>query len=124
ARPLDQHISQIALTGDDVGQGAFGSQAQQDIDIGQAKVGVEQHYPTTEFSQRQRQIDRYVGLADSALAASHRNHLYGMSTHLHMPISCWGHKAIDAFSRNASSLSASRNQAFIRLSVMIRCTTR
>ena len=99
ARPLQQDVTQIAFTRDDIGQGALGRQAQQNVDVGQAKVGVHQHDPTAEIGQGHGQIDRHIGLADATLAASHRNHLYGMHTHvLSTPCltSTWPYRSLES----------------------------
>jgi hypothetical protein len=56
---------------DDVRKVVKRSQAKHDIDVGQAKVGVQQHDALVLQTQRQGQIDRDVGLADAALAAGH-----------------------------------------------------
>ena len=119
-RPLDEHVTQIALAGDYVGQGALAGQTQQHVDVGQAEVGVEQHHAPTEIGQGQRQIDRHVGLADATLAAGHRNHLYGMHTHVHTPISCWGL----AHAGHASDSFWYRCRHIIQPAVTNRCTTR
>ncbi|MNP25511.1 hypothetical protein D3C76_1183220 [compost metagenome] len=80
ARPLQQHVAQVALAIDHIGQGALGGEAEQDVAVGQAEVGVEQHDAATEIGQGQRKVHRHIGLADAALAAGHRDHLYGMHT--------------------------------------------
>ncbi|MNT07166.1 hypothetical protein D3C72_1418590 [compost metagenome] len=53
ARPLQQHIAQLAAPLNDVSQGALGRQAEQYVDIGQAQIGVQQHDPTAKLCQRQ-----------------------------------------------------------------------
>ena len=55
-RALQYHVTQLAAPFDDIGQGPFGRQAQQHVDIGQAQVGIQQHDPAAEFGQRQGQV--------------------------------------------------------------------
>jgi hypothetical protein len=56
ARALQQHVTQLAAALDDVGQGTFGRQAQQNVDVRQPQVGVQQHDATAKLGQRQGQV--------------------------------------------------------------------
>lgn len=56
ARPLQQYVTQLAAAFDHVGEGALGREPQQNVDIGQAQVGVQQHHPAAELGQRQGQV--------------------------------------------------------------------
>ena len=56
ARPLQEHVAQLAAAFDDISQGPFGGEPEQYVDIGQAKVGVQQHDATAKLGQRQRKI--------------------------------------------------------------------
>ncbi|MNG16473.1 hypothetical protein D3C84_1003910 [compost metagenome] len=50
AWPLQQYVAQLTAAFDDVGQGTFGCQSQQDVDIRQPQIGVQQHDAPAELS--------------------------------------------------------------------------
>jgi hypothetical protein len=83
-RALHQDVAQFTFTGQYVGQGGTGAQAQLYVDVGQSQVGIHQHYATAQLGQGHGQIDRYVGLANAALAAGDCNYLYRLIAHLYL----------------------------------------
>ncbi|MNP29294.1 hypothetical protein D3C76_1223120 [compost metagenome] len=56
AGALQQHVAQLTAAFDHVGQGTFGCQPQQNVDIRQAQVGVKQHDAPAKLSQSQGQV--------------------------------------------------------------------
>ncbi|MNR34571.1 hypothetical protein D3C85_1523540 [compost metagenome] len=53
---LQQYIAQFAAALDHVGQGTFGCQSQQNVDVRQSQVGVQQHDAPAKLSQSQGQV--------------------------------------------------------------------
>src|SRR5690606_35363181 len=53
ARALQQNVTQLASTLDDVGQGAFRGKSQQYVDVGQTQIGVQQHDAASKLGQCQ-----------------------------------------------------------------------
>ncbi|MNF28104.1 hypothetical protein D3C84_87730 [compost metagenome] len=56
AGSLQQYIAQFAAALDHVGQGTFGCQSQQNVDVRQSQVGVQQHDAPAKLSQSQGQV--------------------------------------------------------------------
>ena len=55
-----------------------GSQAQQDVDIGETHVSVHDHNLVAALRQRHREVNCHIALTDTTLAAGHRDYLDGL----------------------------------------------
>ncbi|MNY08342.1 hypothetical protein D3C86_1411910 [compost metagenome] len=81
ARPAEQGIGQTAAPGQDVLQRVARGQTERGIDVGQGETGIQQHHPPPARRQRPGEIDRRLGLADTALAAGDGDHLHIAQAH-------------------------------------------
>ena len=68
-RPAHQHVAELLLARQHMADVVARREAEQDVDIAQAQVGVEHHHPLTAARQGDGQIGDHIGLAHPALAA-------------------------------------------------------
>jgi hypothetical protein len=76
SRPFDDDFIQLAFAAEHVLQRVARREAQQHVDIGEAKIAVEQHHAAPALRERDAKIHRHVGLADATLAAGDGDHLH------------------------------------------------
>jgi hypothetical protein len=77
----DQNVAQAALPGQHMFKIFLGRDAQQNIQIGQPKVGVKKHHATPHFRKADAKVQGHVALPDSTLAASDGYYLYCVQSH-------------------------------------------
>ena len=75
---IHQNVLQITVARQNILEVAIGSDAQQDVDIGEPQIGVEQHHSPAFLRQGDSEVHRHVTLADTTLSAGNCNHLYRM----------------------------------------------